>query len=114
MPDARDIGQIVAARPRMSDLNVQGDMVTSSNVAVQLDFDGYAKGYALDRAAALLRASGIANALVAYRDGNPVASYDKRLLPTYDVFDEDRYFEPARTVEPGKPAYRFEQTKGDA
>lgn len=64
VPDARDIGQIVAARPRMSDLNVQGDMVTSSNVAVQLDFDGYAKGYALDRAAALLRASGIANALV--------------------------------------------------
>ena len=24
----------------------------------------------------------------------------KSLLPTYDVFDEDRYFEPAQTVEP--------------
>ncbi len=36
--------------------------------------------------------SGVANALLAYRDGELIASYDKRLLPTYDVFDEDRYF----------------------
>lgn len=36
--------------------------------------------------------SAIANALLAYRDGQLIASYDKRLLPTYDVFDEDRYF----------------------
>ncbi len=37
---------------------------------------------------------GVANALVAYRDGELLDSYDKRLLPTYDVFDEDRYFVP--------------------
>jgi NAD+ synthetase len=37
---------------------------------------------------------GIANALLAYRDGLFVDYYDKRLLPTYDVFDEDRYFVP--------------------
>lgn len=36
----------------------------------------------------------IANALLAYRDGQMVGSYAKRLLPTYDVFDEDRYFTP--------------------
>jgi NAD+ synthase (glutamine-hydrolysing) len=36
----------------------------------------------------------IANALLVYRDGQRVARYEKRLLPTYDVFDEDRYFEP--------------------
>jgi NAD+ synthetase len=36
----------------------------------------------------------IANALLAYRDGRLLARYDKRLLPTYDVFDEDRYFVP--------------------
>jgi FAD:protein FMN transferase len=64
VPDARDIERLVAARPRMSDLSVQGDTVTSINSAVQLDFGGFAKGYALDRAAALLRASGVANALV--------------------------------------------------
>ena len=34
--------------------------------------------------------------------GRIVARFRKSLLPTYDVFDEDRYFEPAplRTVEP--------------
>ncbi len=37
---------------------------------------------------------GIANSVVVYRDGKYVDYYDKRLLPTYDVFDEDRYFEP--------------------
>lgn len=39
-------------------------------------------------------AGGIANALLVYRDGRFVEYYDKRLLPTYDVFDEDRYFTP--------------------
>ncbi|HMN41913.1 MAG TPA: NAD+ synthase [Phycisphaerales bacterium] len=38
------------------------------------------------------KGSGIANALLAYRDGIFVDYYDKRLLPTYDVFEEDRYF----------------------
>ncbi|MFN7022473.1 MAG: NAD+ synthase [Phycisphaerales bacterium] len=37
---------------------------------------------------------GIANSLLVYRDGRRAAYYDKRLLPTYDVFDEDRYFTP--------------------
>jgi thiamine biosynthesis lipoprotein len=64
VPDARDIARLVAAHPRMGDLRVNGVEVTSSNTAVQLDFGGYAKGYALDRAAELLRQDGIANALV--------------------------------------------------
>jgi NAD+ synthetase len=36
----------------------------------------------------------LANSLLAYRDGALVDYYDKRLLPTYDVFDENRYFTP--------------------
>lgn len=36
----------------------------------------------------------IHNSLLVYRDGAMVDYYDKRLLPTYDVFDEDRHFEP--------------------
>ncbi|MEM9372458.1 MAG: NAD(+) synthase, partial [Planctomycetota bacterium] len=36
----------------------------------------------------------IANGLLVYLDGHELARYEKRLLPTYDVFDEDRYFEP--------------------
>ncbi len=35
---------------------------------------------------------GLANALLVYRNGERIAQYEKRLLPTYDVFDEDRYF----------------------
>ena len=38
--------------------------VSSRNRAVQFDLGGYAKGYALDRAAAILRGQGIANALI--------------------------------------------------
>ncbi|MEO0512154.1 MAG: NAD+ synthase [Planctomycetota bacterium] len=40
------------------------------------------------------RPAGVTNSLLACRDGAVVARYDKRLLPTYDVFDEDRYFVP--------------------
>ena len=36
----------------------------------------------------------LANAVVAIARGNIIASYHKRLLPTYDVFDEQRYFRP--------------------
>ena len=32
--------------------------------------------------------------------GQPIRKAHKSLLPTYDVFDEDRYFEPAAHVEP--------------
>jgi NAD+ synthetase len=36
------------------------------------------------------------NALVLLQNGQVAALRTKTLLPTYDVFDEDRYFEPAR------------------
>ncbi|MCA9271982.1 MAG: NAD+ synthase, partial [Phycisphaerales bacterium] len=39
----------------------------------------------------------LTNSLVVYRDGKRIARYDKRLLPTYDVFDEDRYFRSGNT-----------------
>jgi len=42
----------------------EGFEVRSSNKAVQLDLGGYAKGYALDRAAEILRKQGIRNALI--------------------------------------------------
>jgi len=37
---------------------------------------------------------GITNSMLVLRDGRIADRYDKRLLPTYDVFDEDRYFTP--------------------
>ncbi|MCA9312094.1 MAG: hypothetical protein KDA21_12855, partial [Phycisphaerales bacterium] len=38
------------------------------------------------------------NSAVLMRGGVIECRYDKRLLPTYDVFDEHRYFRPGRTV----------------
>src|SRR6266480_3034486 len=40
------------------------------------------------------------NAAALLERGKPIRKIHKSLLPTYDVFDEDRYFEPARRVEP--------------
>jgi NAD+ synthetase len=40
------------------------------------------------------------NAVALCRSGRVVERRCKSLLPTYDVFDEDRYFEPARDVSP--------------
>ena len=40
----------------------------------------------------------LVNAAVQLRDGRVGQAFAKTLLPTYDVFDEDRYFEPGRSV----------------
>ncbi len=64
LPDARAIEELVRANPRMTDLVIDGSHVTGTNPAVRLDLGGYAKGYALDRAAAYLRSQGVKNALV--------------------------------------------------
>jgi len=40
------------------------------------------------------------NAAALLERGKPIRKAHKSLLPTYDVFDEDRYFEPANRVEP--------------
>src|SRR5215470_15662188 len=40
------------------------------------------------------------NAAALVERGKPICKIYKSLLPTYDVFDEDRYFEPATRVAP--------------
>ena len=40
------------------------------------------------------------NAAALLHRGEPARVFHKSLLPTYDVFDEDRYFEPAASVAP--------------
>jgi NAD+ synthase (glutamine-hydrolysing) len=40
------------------------------------------------------------NAAAVLQNGKTIWTTTKSLLPTYDVFDEDRYFEPARKIEP--------------
>lgn len=58
------IRQLVAANPQMTDIVIDKHMAYSRNPAVKLDLGGYAKGYALDRAADYLRSQGVVNALV--------------------------------------------------
>jgi thiamine biosynthesis lipoprotein len=63
-PDEKLIAHWVAANPQMSDISIVRGRVESKNKFVQVDLGGYAKGYALDRAAELLRKQGIHNALI--------------------------------------------------
>jgi thiamine biosynthesis lipoprotein len=64
LPDTTKVAALVKSNPQMSDLIFDGDRVSSRNKAVQIDLGGYAKGYALDRAADLLKQQGIHNALI--------------------------------------------------
>lgn len=85
LPDEKKIAALVQANPQMTDIAFLpspsmtgktvvlppsggklegGALVSSKNRTVQLDLGGYAKGYALDRAAALLKQQGVRNALI--------------------------------------------------
>ena len=75
-PDPDAVRRLVAARPAMADLSIAGTTVTGRNPAVRLDLGGYAKGYALDRAGATLKALGVRNALINI-GGNILALGDK-------------------------------------
>ena len=63
-PDLAAIRAMAASKPSMSDVVFDGDVASSTNPLVQLDFGGFAKGVALDRAEQVLRSMGIENALV--------------------------------------------------
>ena len=43
---------------------------------------------------------GLANAVALLANGRMQAKYHKWLLPTYDVFDEGRYFDPGKALQP--------------
>ena len=64
IPPAADIAAWLANKPSIANLTITDNTVASSNRNVALDFGGYLKGVALDRAAAILHAQGIHNALI--------------------------------------------------
>jgi len=64
LPDAQQLAALLATKPSIADLRIDGRRVASSNRAVALDLGGYLKGVALDRAAAILKQDGIGNALI--------------------------------------------------
>ena len=64
LPAEAGIKAWLASKPSIADLTITDGVVTSSNRDVALDFGGYLKGVALDRAAGILRAQRIDNALI--------------------------------------------------
>lgn len=64
LPEEKKVAALVKLNPQMSDLVFSSKNVGSRNKAVKLDLGGYAKGYALDRAATILKEHGIHNALI--------------------------------------------------
>ncbi|NWG86697.1 MAG: FAD:protein FMN transferase [Hydrogenophilaceae bacterium] len=64
VPAKAEIDRLVQSAPKMSDLGLAGYSVRSRNPVVRIDLGGYAKGYALDLAAAYLKSQGVNNALI--------------------------------------------------
>ena len=62
--DDNKLKVLVEANPQMTDIVIENGKVFSNNQSVQLDFGGYAKGYALDLAINNLRKQGVKNALI--------------------------------------------------
>lgn len=58
------VAQQVALKPGMDGIHVTDHQACSDNPAVRIDLGGYAKGYALDESAAILKQQGVSNALV--------------------------------------------------
>jgi len=63
-PPVAEIEALVAGNPRMEDLKIEGNRVSSDNPLVQLDLGGFAKGYALNLAIDRLHSLGIDNSIV--------------------------------------------------
>lgn len=63
-PSAAEVKRLVDSNPRMADLQFDGTTITSRNNMVMVDLGGFAKGYALDRAAQILRAEHVSAALI--------------------------------------------------
>jgi len=63
-PSAAAIETLVAGKPDMQALLIEGNRVSSSNPLVQLDLGGFAKGYALNKAIARLHEHGVDDAIV--------------------------------------------------
>ncbi len=63
-PPKEAIASLVARKPGMDAIVIDGQRIRSTNPAVQLDFGAFAKGYAVDRIIEKLIANGIGNAII--------------------------------------------------
>ena len=76
LPAEGEIKAWLKTKPSIADLVINENTVSSQNRHVALDFGGYLKGVALDRAAEILRKQGINNALINI-GGNVIALGNK-------------------------------------
>ncbi|HEX5127658.1 MAG TPA: FAD:protein FMN transferase [Rhodocyclaceae bacterium] len=97
LPPEKDITRLVAAKPRSTDLEFNGLQVRSANPAVQFDFGGLVKGYALDRAAQILHRHGVNNALINI-GGNVMALGKKGDVPWQVGIQSPRSAAPLATL----------------
>jgi thiamine biosynthesis lipoprotein len=98
LPDKAAIQRWLAAKPSIADIRIDGNTISSRNRLVALDFGGYLKGVALDRAAAILREQGIHNALINI-GGNIMALGSKEGRPWRVGIQHPRQPGPLATVE---------------
>ena len=63
-PDPLSIDELLSSHPSSRDIHFDGLVMKSDNPAVQLDFGGIAKGYAIDIACDSLKELGIKNAII--------------------------------------------------
>lgn len=98
LPAAEELAAWRRQPASVAQLSVQGEQVRSSNPAVALDFGGYLKGVALDRAARKLREMGVRNALINI-GGNVMALGDKQGRPWKVGIQHPRQPGPLATLE---------------
>jgi thiamine biosynthesis lipoprotein len=98
LPDSKALAAWRAAHPGIADLQLDGLRVSSRNRAVALDFGGYLKGVALDRATAILKAHGVENALINI-GGNVMALGSKNGTPWRVGIQHPRRAGPLATLE---------------
>lgn len=102
LPDPVAINAWVRAHPSIAQLKIDADdtgaWVRSSNRHVALDFGGSLKGTALDRAAAILRAAGMNNALINI-GGNVMALGTRYGAPWRVAIQAPRFAGPLAVLE---------------
>ena len=97
LPGESEITDWLVSKPSIADIAIDGQTISSRNRNVALDFGGYLKGVALDRAAAILRAQGIHNALINI-GGNVMALGSKEGKPWRVGIQHPRQPGPLATV----------------
>lgn len=98
-PDAGDLAAWKTHPASIAQLRFEGeDVVESASPALALDFGGYLKGVALDRAAEILKRQGIRNALINI-GGNVMALGDKAGVPWKVGIQHPRAPGPLATLE---------------